>query len=530
MKRCRHYFANSLFIVIFTIFFLINSTCSAQWIEITEGSAVSQGKLVVDESGAILPVPVIAKGSNILIPATFVAETLRISMRYDPVVQRLTYSIPSGSFEILLHQKEWKLSSGETRTFTEPAISQSGVPFVPAELLRVTGEYDISWDVHAMKLHLMKPGGKVAALTEARHGIHPDKVRIVFHLSKEVPFKVMQMKNPPRVVIDFEDTRVQGAFDSSIANIAVNGVRLTMPEGNNTRCIIDFNYALPDVTTFWLQDPVRFVVDVPTIYRNQAALTIDRGIRYISMNSGTPNGPLTIDVLEIAATDKTIAVETVLAGPDGSFGLAPVSDLVARSGAIAGVNGVFHASDGTPLGLIITDGRLRSLPIMSRTAMGITQDGRILMDSVSIDAEGNLVPDWLEQGVVYAVGGGPRLVEDGKVNVTSLQEQFKADVATGRAPRTAVGVTFDDKLLLVAVTGRQAYYSIGVTLEELADIMVELGAKDAMNLDGGGSSTMVVRDFVMNTPSDGRERKVADAILVFSGPSKTPPVSPPIGQ
>jgi len=60
----------------------------------------------------------------------------------------------------------------------------------------------------------------------------------------------------------------------------------------------------------------------------------------------------------------------------------------------------------------------------------------------------------------------------------------------------------------------------------LAHIALELGAKDAMNLDGGGSSTMVVRDYVMNTPSDGRERKVADAILVFAGAPKTTSESP----
>jgi len=63
-------------------------------------------------------------------------------------------------------------------------------------------------------------------------------------------------------------------------------------------------------------------------------------------------------------------------------------------------------------------------------------------------------------------------------------------------------------------------------LDELAHIALELGAKDAMNLDGGGSSTMVVRNFVMNTPSDGRERKVADAILVFAGTPETTSESP----
>ena len=506
-----------VFIVLLALFFCVNIACSAQWVEISESAGIRQAKLFIDDSTSILPVSAVVKGQAILVPATFIAETLGISMRYEPVAERLTYSTPGGTLEILLQEKERKL----------------GIPFVSAELLKVTGEYDVSWNSDTMEIHLRRPGAlrdSAALLTEVRHGIHPDKVRIVFHLTKEVPVKVMQMKNPPRLVVDFEDTHADGMFDFSIANVAVNQGRFTMPERGKTRCVLDFNYALPDVTTFWLQDPVRFVIDVPTVYSSKSALTIGQGIRYVTLNRGTPNGPLTVDVLEIETGDESISVKTVLAGPDNTFGLAPVSELVARSRAIAGINGVYHASDGTPLGLVIIDGRLKSLPIMDRTAMGITQDGRVLIDNVSLDSRGRLVPDWLEEGVVYAVGGGPRLVRDGKIDVTSQQEQFKADVAIGRAPRTAIGVTDDGKLLLVAVTGRQAYHSVGVTLEELADIMVELGAKDAMNLDGGGSSTMVVRDFVMNTPSDGRERKVADAILVFSGLPKIPLAGSGVGR
>jgi|CZCA01.1.fsa_nt_gi exopolysaccharide biosynthesis protein len=527
MRRPWYNLGTRVFFAVFIIFLSVATTCSAGWVEIVADPAVTQAKLIIDDSESILPVPAISKGSTLLVPATFVAEILKVSMRYDPQAERLTYSIPGGAFEVLLHHKEWKLSSGEKRTFDEPPVSRFGVPFVPCELFKVTGDYDVSWDSEKMEIRLHRPRDvAMAALTESRHGIHPDKVRVVFHLTREVPFKVTQMKNPARVVVDFEDTYVEGVLDSFIAHVAIDRIRVSTTEQRKTRAVIDLNYALPDVTTFWLQDPVRFVVDVPTVYSRQSALTIARGIRYITLNKGTPNGPLTVDVLEIETSDESISVKTALAGSFDSFGLASVSELVSRSGAIAGVNGVFYASDGTPLGLIIVDGCLKSLPVMSRTAMGITRDGRILIDNVSLDAGGNLAPDWLGEGVVYAVGGGPRLVKDGKINVASIEEQFKMDVAFGRAPRTAVGVTDDGKLLLIAVTGRQAYHSVGVTLEELADIALKLGAKDAMNLDGGGSSTMVVRDFVMNTPSDGRERKVADAILVFTDTPKTTPMNP----
>jgi hypothetical protein len=115
--------------------------------------------------------------------------------------------------------------------------------------------------------------------------------------------------------------------------------------------------------------------------------------------------------------------------------------------------------------------------------------------------------------LLHVLGGGPRLVKDGREFVTAEIEQFRSDVAEGRAPRTAVGVTREGKLLLVVIDGRQSH-SIGATLGETARLMIELGAVDALNLDGGGSSTMVVQNCVVNAPSDGRERPVGNALVV----------------
>ncbi|MGE5577247.1 MAG: phosphodiester glycosidase family protein, partial [Syntrophothermus sp.] len=126
-------------------------------------------------------------------------------------------------------------------------------------------------------------------------------------------------------------------------------------------------------------------------------------------------------------------------------------------------------------------------------------------------------PDWVEMGITQAVGGGPRLIRDGRIEITADMEQFKPDVALGRAPRTAVGITGDGLVLLVAVNGRQDTVSIGMTLEELAGFMRELGAVEAMNLDGGGSTTLAAGGEVLNLPSGGRERKVSTAILIFVG-------------
>jgi hypothetical protein len=136
--------------------------------------------------------------------------------------------------------------------------------------------------------------------------------------------------------------------------------------------------------------------------------------------------------------------------------------------------------------------------------------------------------------VTQAVGGGPWLVRDGKVALDGVEEGFsRKEFVEQRHPRTAAGVTASGELLLVTVDGRQAF-SRGVSLSELAQYMLRLGAVRAINLDGGGSTTMVVRGLYVNGPSDGEPRAVADALLVFGEaltprPSSTPPVPPSQG-
>jgi exopolysaccharide biosynthesis protein len=83
-----------------------------------------------------------------------------------------------------------------------------------------------------------------------------------------------------------------------------------------------------------------------------------------------------------------------------------------------------------------------------------------------------------------------------------------------RNPRTAIGVRADGTVLLVVVDGHRHNASVGVTIDELRQLMASLGAVDAVNLDGGGSSAMVLRERLVNRPSDlDGERKVGDAIL-----------------
>lgn len=119
-------------------------------------------------------------------------------------------------------------------------------------------------------------------------------------------------------------------------------------------------------------------------------------------------------------------------------------------------------------------------------------------------------------GVKYAIGGGPTLVAKGHVNVTAKEERFGSQIARGRAPRTAIGYLGAKEVVLVTVDGRHNH-SVGMTLYELARYLRGIGVMDAINLDGGGSTTLVVGGRTMNRPSDGHERPVNNAILLSSG-------------
>jgi exopolysaccharide biosynthesis protein len=120
-----------------------------------------------------------------------------------------------------------------------------------------------------------------------------------------------------------------------------------------------------------------------------------------------------------------------------------------------------------------------------------------------------------------AVGGRPVIVRGGLPSAEALDSSA---FAVTRHPRTAAGIADRGRrLLLVTVDGRQPEWSVGMRLDELARLLVALGAEEAINLDGGGSTAMVVRDRastrlrMVNRPSDREgERAVGNALAVVS--------------
>ncbi len=166
----------------------------------------------------------------------------------------------------------------------------------------------------------------------------------------------------------------------------------------------------------------------------------------------------------------------------------------------------------------------------ARAALGLFADGRAEVAWAAVrpdasvgrlsmpvatrqDVPAGAVPVGDPWPVRDALGAGPMLLRGGGLRVTAAEEVFFGTSIPAVHPRTAVGVAADGALVVVLVDGRQAG-SAGVDLNDLARLMQAAGARDALNLDGGGSSTVVVRGVRLNRPVGGAvEREVHNALV-----------------
>jgi len=167
------------------------------------------------------------------------------------------------------------------------------------------------------------------------------------------------------------------------------------------------------------------------------------------------------------------------------------------------------------VGEVIASGSPIEIPaggaVLLARGTGATQLAAEAQPATDVTVRLQLRPGW--SGVVAAIGGGPQIVRNGSP-IFRAGEEFTASQLSPRAPRTGVGQLKDGRIILVAVDGRQPD-SVGLTNFELAQTLARLGAVNAMSLDGGGSTTMAYDGRVLNTPSDGTERRIATA-LVFA--------------
>lgn len=225
-----------------------------------------------------------------------------------------------------------------------------------------------------------------------------------------------------------------------------------------------------------------------------------------------------------------------------------VSEFAQRLEAPVLINGGFFRMDLNPskhVGILKVDGELIHAATTSvlrgeqrfylhRAAIGFDDHDQMAIEWVS--SEGDTVYRWerpIENQLEAPgekidtsfrkpwtfrdiLGGGPQLIRHGKIDIPVNEEVFFGTSIPEVHPRTAAGITADGDLILLLVDGRQLI-SRGVDLPELAGILYDLECRDAINLDGGGSSSLVVNGILLNRPSGTTvEREVMSAIAVFA--------------
>lgn len=332
------------------------------------------------------------------------------------------------------------------------------------------------------------------------------------------------------------------------------------------------------------------------------------GVKYYPLEGRNWQGePLRGYVLEVDPALPLMELR-VATGKDTLGKKETLSELAARHGAIAAVNGgFFNSSNGWPIGYLVQDEQLLTAWNILRTSVGFTeqnkmvsgyfsprismqvsddgsklkidgvnyyaleneitlytpdwgnnvqvpsdglgvvvaadQDGRLTIDYITAGNAGipagglvlilrgekttlgadlvagtpvKLEVDYDQQwkGLKHLVTAGPLLVDEGQPVLQGVAEGFRGSIL-GTVARTAIGVNKEGRVLLVVVDGKKQDWSAGLTLEELAYLMADLGAVRAVALDGGGSSSMWVKGKLVSRPSDGKERQIANAILVL---------------
>ncbi|MGI6606355.1 MAG: phosphodiester glycosidase family protein [Peptococcia bacterium] len=202
----------------------------------------------------------------------------------------------------------------------------------------------------------------------------------------------------------------------------------------------------------------------------------------------------------VLAQDKIGAKETTM-------------EAVQRTGAILGINGggfYTEMRDGQPQGIhignVVIDGKLvgpfNAYP-GNLSFSGINRKGRLIGGIFTEEDQLMSLDPW--QGVSFI----PVLIKGG------VKHPIPPDWAKTNQPRTIIGEYANGDLIMIVVDGRQSDWSSGVTLERLIDKLIELGVKEGYNLDGGGSSTFIYQNEVLNRPSDGKLRPVVTNIVIM---------------
>ena len=299
-----------------------------------------------------------------------------------------------------------------------------------------------------------------------------------------------------------------------------------------------------------------FVTDLYAQDISWTEVTSDYGFtESIQMYEGRRNSPaLNVWYAKVDISQDSIALVPWLT----EKGSEKITNFSQRKGAYVAINGGFFGGSNSYSALVQAE------KVLAQNVGALTRNGEsypVMRSLFSLDTQDSMHVDWIyhfgsrpqdiftfespmnysqsddpkpapekANGKAYSdlysgIGGAPTLVKNGERNVTYDEEiMWGSGVGlTNQDPRTAVGYTADGHAILLVADGRSGQ-SDGVSLTELADIMIELGCVEAMNLDGGGSTQMTANGGLVNDPSDGQQREVPTFLtVVHRDTAPTPP-------
>ena len=240
----------------------------------------------------------------------------------------------------------------------------------------------------------------------------------------------------------------------------------------------------------------------------------------------SPTGPWAVHMVQASLGDRCDLEFEVLVAEEretSAGGRERVSGMVSRSSSrvLAAVNADFFTPEGTTVGAEVIDGDVRSA--QARPTFAWRPSSEPWMGQAHVTPEairvGWTVDRTRGDSETEAVGGFPDLIDAG-VRVGDLEVSGRPAFAAARHPRTAIGYdTASGQIWIVVVDGRQAPHSAGMSLPELAALFEALGTDEALNLDGGGSSALVLDGAPVNRPSDASgERAVVNALALVQDP------------
>ncbi|MDR0899966.1 MAG: phosphodiester glycosidase family protein [Lactobacillaceae bacterium] len=216
-------------------------------------------------------------------------------------------------------------------------------------------------------------------------------------------------------------------------------------------------------------------------------------------------------VADIVVSDSSYLKSALAQSTYGTNITETTSDQAEDVDAIFAINGDYYGYRND--GYVIRNGTLYRSTAGDEDVLGIDSNGNM----ASYDPSEYTAQELIDKGIVQAYSFGPTLVENGKVVVSDSDEVGQSMSSN---PRTAIGQVGENHYIAVVSDGRTSE-SEGLSLSELAQVMVDNGATYAYNLDGGGSSTMVLNGKVINNPvgggagnSTGSERAVSDILYI----------------